>query len=66
MTSVKEIESAIEKLAKDELTAFREWYEEFDAKLWDKQFEEDISSGKLDVLANAVLDDYRTGKCKEI
>ncbi|MBM4174810.1 MAG: hypothetical protein FJ213_01350 [Ignavibacteria bacterium] len=66
MTSVKEIESAIEKLAKDELAAFREWYEEFDAKLWDKQFEEDVSSGKLDVLANAALDDYRTGKCKEI
>lgn len=32
MSLVKEIESAIERLAKDELAAFREWFEELDAK----------------------------------
>lgn len=66
MTSIKEIESAIEKLTKDELAALREWFEKFDAKLWDQQFEEDASSGKLDRLANQAMADFKSGKCKEI
>ena len=48
MTKVNEIESAIKKLSKDDLSEFRAWFEEFDAKVWDHQFEEDASSGKLD------------------
>lgn len=66
MISIKEIESAIEGLSKDELVAFREWFEEFDARIWDKQFEEDASSGKLDKLANQAVTDFKAGKCKEI
>jgi hypothetical protein len=66
MVSVKEIESAIGKLKKHELAAFRAWYEEFDVKVWDKQFEEDVSSEKLDKLANQAIADFKAGKCKEI
>jgi len=29
------------------------WIEEFDAAIWDKQFEEDVKSGKLDELADS-------------
>jgi len=66
MNLVKEIETAIEKLPKDELTAFREWFEEFDTKMWDRQFEEDISRGKLDKLVSVAIADFKSGKCKEI
>ena len=66
MTSVKEIEQAVEKLTKSELAMFRKWFEEFDAKVWDKQFEEDVASGKLDKLASQAIADYRAGKCKEL
>ncbi len=66
MVSVKEIESAIKKLTKDDLAVLREWFEEFDAKEWDRQFEEDASSGKLDRLAEQAIADYKTGKCKKI
>ena len=66
MISVKEIESAIGKLEKHELAAFRAWYEEFDARVWDKQFEEDVSSEKLDKLAKQAIADFKAGKCKEI
>ncbi|HEB76742.1 MAG TPA: hypothetical protein ENJ04_10345 [Nitrospirae bacterium] len=66
MTSVKEIEHAVEKLTKNELAAFRKWFEEFDAEVWDKQFEEDVAAGKLDKLASKAIADYRVGKCKEL
>lgn len=66
MFTIKEIESAVERLSKTDLSKFRAWYEEFDAKKWDKQLEEDVLSGKLDKLANQAISDYKTGKCKEI
>ncbi len=66
MVSIKEIESAIEKLTKDELAALREWFEEFDAKEWDQQFEKDASSGKLDRFAGEAIADFKSGKCKKI
>ncbi len=66
MTKVKDIESAIEKLTKDDLSEFRAWFEEFDAKVWDTQFEEDASSGRLDKVAEQALGDYKDGKCKKI
>lgn len=66
MTKVKDIESAIEKLSKDDLSEFRAWFEEFDAKVWDIQFEEDASSGRLDKVAEKALSDYKDGKCKKI
>ena len=47
MTKVNEIESAIKMPSKSDLLEFRAWFEEFDAKVWDNQFEEDASSGIL-------------------
>ena len=31
------------------------WHEEFDARIWDKQFEGDLYFGKLDKIANQVF-----------
>ena len=39
---------------------------EFDAQVWDKQFEADAESGKLDKIAEQALNDYRAGKAKEL
>jgi hypothetical protein len=66
MTKVKDIESAIEKLNKDDLSEFRAWFEEFDAHEWDRQFEEDASSGKLDKVSEQALSDFKAGKCKRM
>ncbi len=51
MTNVADIERAIEQLSSDEMKAFRAWFAERDAIEWDRQFESDVSSGKLDELA---------------
>ncbi|PIU65265.1 MAG: hypothetical protein COS84_07075 [Armatimonadetes bacterium CG07_land_8_20_14_0_80_40_9] len=66
MQAVQELQSAVFQLSADELARFREWFYEFDAKAWDKQFEEDVKSGKLDQLADQAIADFRAGKCKEL
>ena len=39
MSTVVQIEDAVQKLSRSELTVFREWFLGFDAAAWDKQFE---------------------------
>jgi hypothetical protein len=50
MSNLQEIETAISQLSADELIAFRAWYAEFDAEIWDQQFEEDVAVGRLNGL----------------
>ncbi len=59
MGSVKSIENAVKSLQPSELAEFRRWFAEFDAAAWDRQIEQDASTGKLDVLAAEALADYR-------
>lgn len=66
MTNVQEIESAIQRLTREELSAFRNWFEEFDAEAWDHQLEEDIKAGRLDSLADEALNDLREGRCTDL
>ena len=64
--SIHEIEQAIAELSPNELARFREWFEEFDAQVWDEQFERDAESGKLDKFADKAKSDFRAGKTKEV
>ncbi len=66
MLTIHEIEQAVLKLTPNELASFREWFDELDAEIWDKQFEMDVKSGKLDELANQAIADFQSGKCKEL
>ena len=34
---------------------FRVWFAEFDAEVWDRQFEEDVAAGRLNSLAERAL-----------
>ncbi|MGE3240912.1 MAG: hypothetical protein AB7G28_21885 [Pirellulales bacterium] len=64
--TLKELESAVAGLAPDELAKFRAWFAEFDAEVWDRQFEEDVHAGRLDALAEEALEDLRTGRTTEL
>ncbi len=66
MTQVKEIKQAIRKLPKSDYVRIRRWLLEMDWKRWDKQFEEDVKSGRLDALSEKAIADYKKGKCKEL
>ena len=63
MTTIEEIEGAVRSLSPKELAAFRSWFAEFDADAWDRQIENDATSGRLDDLAAEALNDLREGRC---
>ena len=48
MMLVQQIEKEVTGLPEVQHKEFRSWFEEFDALEWDKQFEKDVASGKLD------------------
>jgi hypothetical protein len=66
MTTVEEIEAAIQHLPKDKLAEFRRWFEEYDATEWDKQFEQDAKAGRLDTFADQAVRDLKEGRCTEL
>ncbi len=66
MSTIQEIEKAVSRLSSGDLARFREWFAEYDAKVWDEQFEQDAQSGKLDKMANQALGDFRAGKYKQL
>ena len=66
MVTIKEIEKAVSNLPLEDLAQFRVWFEEFDAKLWDRQFEKDAKTGKLDNIANKALTNFKEGKFTEL
>ena len=65
MSTVDEIGSAVSKLSRQELSAFRDWFSEFDAAEWDKQFEADVAAGHLDALADEAIGDLHAGRCTD-
>ncbi len=66
MTTVQEIEKSVTFLPEPDLSKFRSWFEKFDANAWDKQFEQDAKSGKLDHLADEALRDFADGRCSAL
>ena len=66
MNTIQEIEAAVSKLSREELSAFRAWFAEFDAEAWDRQFEQDVAAGRLDGLAEEALQDLRKGQCTDL
>lgn len=66
MGKIEVIENEVSQLSSSELSAFREWFFEFDAEAWDKQIERDSQSGKLDSLAANAIKDFQSGKSTEL
>jgi hypothetical protein len=66
MSSIQEIEQAIRQLSSEDMAAFRTWFIEFDASLWDRQLEIDVTAGRLDKLADEALLDLREGHCTDL
>jgi hypothetical protein len=66
MTTAKEIEKAIERLAPDELAQFRAWYETFDTAQFDAVIEHDAQAGKLDRLADEALAAHHLGQSRRL
>jgi hypothetical protein len=63
---VERIEREIRKLGRADLAALREWFRKYDAEAWDRQIEEDVQNGRLDLLVSEAIADYKAGKATEI
>jgi hypothetical protein len=63
---VKEIESAIAQLPPSELAELAKWFEEFQARVWDKQLEQDVSGGRLDAMIQQAEQDFEQGRCEPL
>ena len=66
MNVISKIEIAVAKLSREDLSVFRDWFQEFDIQAWDKQFENDVSAGRIDALADEALRDLRAGRCTDL
>ena len=66
MNEVENIEGRIKALSPQELTAFREWFIQFDAEAWDRKLDADANDGKLNRLAERALRDYAAGRSTKL
>ncbi len=66
MSTIHEIERAVERLGPDELAAFRAWFASYDGDAWDRQMEADVDAGRLDALAAEALADLQSGRCTDL
>jgi hypothetical protein len=65
MSAVQSLEEVFRQLSADEQAEFRAWFAAFDAAEWDRQFEADVTAGRLDWLANEARDELRAGRCTD-
>lgn len=66
MTTVLEIERAIEQLPSDQFSRIHDWIVEKDWKTWDAQIERDSAEGKLDFLVEEALRDTESGDTRPL
>ena len=66
MSRLEELERAVRDLPAEDLRAFREWFFEFDGKLWDRQIERDAAEGRLDPLIEEALAEHRAGRTRPL
>jgi hypothetical protein len=48
------------------LASFFDGIKKFDAEVWDRQFEEDVATGRLNALAKRALKHLSAGRCTDL
>lgn len=66
MSTLIEIEKAIESLPSTEFRELHRWIAERDSRDWDAQIAADAGAGKFDALRQRVREDYVAGNCKDL
>lgn len=65
MSTLQEIEEAIDRLPRDQAFELNEWLQQRLDDEWDRQFEGDVKAGRLASLAQKAIAEHRAGKSKE-
>jgi hypothetical protein len=66
MTTVEDIEKAIQQLGATEFDRLRAWFEDYQAARFDEKIARDAEAGKLDRLAGQAVADFRKGRAREL
>ncbi len=66
MSELEQLEQQVLNLPSQDLAQFREWFLEFDARVWDQQIEADLKEGKLDGLIAEARAEFKAGKAREL
>lgn len=66
MTTVKEIERAIESLPKSDIAELATWFEKFESEMWDDQIENDAANGRFDDIFAEVVAEHAAGRTREL
>lgn len=64
--TVSQIESAIKELPPEEFSKLSEWFEVFEAQIWDEQIKADLESGKLQSLIDEAEADFAAEKARPL
>ncbi|MFZ1934927.1 MAG: hypothetical protein WCB27_15905 [Thermoguttaceae bacterium] len=66
MSSVSDIQQAVQALPEEEFAVFSSWFEQYEEERWDRQMERDQSSGPLRSLMEKARADFEAGKCSPL
>lgn len=66
MTTVKEIQPAIESLPQKEYNRLINWIQQREAERWDEQIAQDSDAGKLQFLIEEVLAEKNAGPLRSL
>jgi hypothetical protein len=66
MSTVHEIEQAIRALEPQDRAALRDWFDAYEAEIWDRKLEQDMAAGRLDRFAEEALRDLSEGRCTDL
>ena len=66
MSTVAEIENALQSLPVDEARKIADWLQDYLDEKWDRQIDADMAAGRLDKLADKAIADYRAGRTKPL
>lgn len=66
MTTVKEIQTAIDSLPQKEYKRLMEWIREREGERWDEQITQDSQTGKLDFLIEEALAEKKAGTLRSL
>ena len=66
MSTVQDIESAIQRLDEGALGRLSHWFEDYLAEKWEQRFAADVQAGKLDKLGQAADRAFEQGRCRPL